>query len=498
LHRSTPKGGRSSANILGVTLEGAVLAVVAVDDDACLRIGAGLRAAGATVRSGILNASALAMFSAPRFDAAVLDIGDDPEPFVALLAAIRSDPRTQAMPLFALPSPGLHCGRLAGLGPVHVVPDGRLSELAQVVSDVVGGRRVALEASDRARGLEERLRSALVRLSALRSEAQTFTHDARVLFGVVSGFAGNLRDGIAGPLDTTQRAHVSQILKAAGDAASMVDRFGGAARAHTELPGETGSVSAASPRTARRTLLDLVEVARSTTHLFETVAEQKSVAIEFEAPEPVSLWGDSMQMKQVVTNLLVNALKVTPSGGRVTVIVRSVAPKGPVSGPAARHHAELIVRDTGPGIPPDDRERVFERGVRLARDASTRGAGVGLAVVREISAMHGGTARADEAPGGGASMVVRLPLDMRSRREPFGVMLIDDANAARRVVDALRTRREWTREALERDEGGIIAALQACRAVIVVPHSRRAELAEILGRSSETPPASRPDGGGGG
>ena len=463
-----------------MTLEGAVLAVIALDDAACQPIAAALHAGGATVKTAIVNTSALAMLSVPGFDAALLDVGDAPEPFVALVTALRSDPRTRAMPLFALAPGGLPCGRLAGLGAVHVVPAGHLAALAPVVSEVVAQHRAASEVSERARGLEERLRGALVRLSALRSEAQTFTHDARVLSGVVAGFAANLRDGIAGPLDSTQRGHVAQILEAANDTAAMVHRFGGAARAHTDLPGEMASVSPASPRTVRRTLLDLVELARSTMQLFETVAEQKSVAMEFDAPEPVSLWGDAMQLKQVVTNLLVNSLKFTPAGGRITVFVRSVAPKGLASGAAARHHAELVVVDTGPGIPPGERERVFERGVRLARDERVPGAGVGLAVVREIVAMHGGAARADEAPGAGAALVVRLPLDMRSRREQ-SVLLIDDANAARRVVDALRTRRDWTREALRGGDGGIAAALEGCRAVIVVPGAERGVLDDLLG-----------------
>jgi signal transduction histidine kinase len=488
-----------------VSLEGAILAVVGVDDAACEPLCAALRAAGATAKSALINANALATLSTPGFDAAVLDVGDDPERFLALATAMRNDPRTQGMPLIALASPGLACRRLAGLGPVHVVPHARakresgrdevlaaggLSQLTQALSDAVAHRRAASGAADYARALEERLRIALERLSALRSDAQTLTHDARVLCGVVVGFAANLRDGIAGPLDTTQRGHVAQILEAANDTAALVERFGGAARAHTELPSET--LSPPSRRTARRTLLDLVELTRATLQLFETVAEQKSVTVEFDAPEPVSLWGDGMQVKQVVTNLLVNALKFTPTGGRVVVIVRTAAPQGQAAGAAARHHAELVVRDTGPGIPAEERERVFERGVRLARDERVPGSGIGLAVVREIVAMHGGTVRAEGAAGGGAALVARLPLDMRSRREQ-SVLLIDDPDRARRIVEEVRARRNWSREALKADERGIAASLEPCRAVVVVPSGQRATLDELLNPSS-SPPAARLDG----
>jgi signal transduction histidine kinase len=467
-----------------VSLEGAVLAVVASDEAACQPIADALRTAGATVKNAIVDTSALATLSTPGFDAAVLDVGDEPERFVALAAAIRNDPRTQGMPLFALAFPGLPCRRLAGLGPVHVVPGGGVAQLAQALSEVVAHRRAASGAAEYARGLEERLRIAAERLSALRTDAQNLTHDVRVLCGVVVGFAANLRDGIAGPLDTMQRGHVARILEAANDTAALVDRFGGAARAHTELPSEMGP--APSRRTARRTLLDLAELTRTTIQLFETVAEQKSVTVHAGAHEPVSLWGDAMQVKQVVTNLLVNALKFTPAGGRVTVTVRSVAPHGPSAGPAARQHAELVVRDTGPGIPAEEREHVFERGVRLARDERVPGSGIGLAVVREIVSMHGGTVRADDAPGGGAALVVRLPLDMRSRREQ-SVVLIEDPDVANLIVDAVRAQRDWTREALEGDDGAVAAALEACRAVVVVPRGQRGALDELLG-TSRTPP----------
>jgi signal transduction histidine kinase len=470
--------------VADVTLEGAVIAVVGVDETACEPVCAALREVGATAKSAVVNADALATLSAAGFDATVFQVGDDPDRFVALSTAIGSEPRTRGIPIFALASPVLPCQRLAGLGPVHVVPAGGTARLVQAISEVIAQRREALGAADYARGLEERLRIALDRLSALRSDTQTLTHDARVLRGLVVGFAANLRDGIMGPLEPAQRGHVEQILEAANDTAAIIERFGGAARAHTDLPNDT--LAQQPRRTARRTLLDLVDLTSATMHLFGTVAEQKSVAVEFEAPEPVSLWGDAMQVRQVVTNLLVNALKFTPSGGRVHVAVRSVTPTGPAPGASARLHAELVVRDTGPGIPAADRERVFERGVRLSRDERVPGSGIGLAVVRELVAMHGGSVRAEEATGGGAALTVILPLDMRARRDS-SVLFIDDANVATRIVDLLRARPYWARGPVRGDEASIATALEPCRAVVVVPRGQRAALDELLNPSVPSP-----------
>jgi hypothetical protein len=81
---------------------------------------------------------------------------------------------------------------------------------------------------------------------------------------------------------------MAQILEAAGDATALVERFGGAARALAELPTESGDASPTTRRTVRRTLLDVADLARSTLRLFEKVAEQKSIAVALDAPEPVA------------------------------------------------------------------------------------------------------------------------------------------------------------------------------------------------------------------
>jgi signal transduction histidine kinase len=462
-------------------LEGAILLVVAVDDAGCQRLASPLLAAGATVSTALINVNGLATLSAPGFDGVVLDVGDDPERFLSLAASLRDDARTRATPVVGVVDGALTAMRLAPLALERVIAAPHEGNLPAILAGIIELRRKAFAAAEVTRELEERQRVALDRLATMRSDAQSLTHDTRVLCGIVLGFAANLRDGVVGSLEEMQRSHVRQIIEAANDMAAMLDRFGGGVRAQAALPAEPAPPLHGGRRATRRTLLDLSELALATGRAFATVAEQKRLMLAFDAPAPVSFWGDGLQIKQVIVNLLVNALKFTPAGGSVTLSVRHAAPAHSVSGIASRTHAELAVRDTGPGIPLEERERIFGRGVRLTRDEKVPGSGLGLAVVREIVQAHGGGIRVDDTPGGGATILVDLPLDMRARREP-GILLVDDPEAGRRVLAALRELRSPTVEAA-RIEGVLSKALDGCRAVVVIPGTASAALNDLLAAS---------------
>ena len=121
------------------------------------------------------------------------------------------------------------------------------------------------------------------------------------------------------------------------------------------------------------------------------------------APSDLALVADRERLHQVVANLVENAVRYSPAGAPVDVEATSLGDEG----------VELVVTDRGPGIPAEDRHRVFERFHRLdhARTRDDGGAGLGLAIVRWIVDLHGGTIQADAGPDGarGCRMVVRLP-----------------------------------------------------------------------------------------
>ncbi|MDW8058828.1 MAG: ATP-binding protein [Thermomicrobium sp.] len=148
---------------------------------------------------------------------------------------------------------------------------------------------------------------------------------------------------------------------------------------------------------------DLVQLARATLERFQPRAATKRIALELRADEALPLVPcDPDRTVQVLANLLDNALKFTPEGGNVCVEV-------------AHGEGELIVRvrDSGPGIPADEIDRVFERFFKGDRARSSSGSGLGLAIVKHLVQLHGGRVWAENAPGGGAIVGFSLPLAER-------------------------------------------------------------------------------------
>ncbi|HVA48643.1 MAG TPA: ATP-binding protein [Pirellulales bacterium] len=150
----------------------------------------------------------------------------------------------------------------------------------------------------------------------------------------------------------------------------------------------------------RRDLVDLGEIIGETVDLYQPVADDQDVTLDWCAPSPVAVRGDRGRLHQLVTNLLDNALKFTDRGGRVTVRLE-----------AERATARLTVADTGVGIASDRLPYIFDRFYQLDAARAGRGAGLGLSICRWIVAAHGGSIEAASQPGRGTVMTVVLPFE---------------------------------------------------------------------------------------
>ncbi len=150
-------------------------------------------------------------------------------------------------------------------------------------------------------------------------------------------------------------------------------------------------------------VLRLDELAARAADMFQGVAEQRGVELRLAAAAPVTVRGDAAHVRQVIHNLVDNAIKFTPDGGCVTLEV----------GPGAPGRVLLRVRDTGTGIAPDDLPHVFDRFFRAdrarSRDGGARGTGLGLSICRAVVTAYGGRLDVDSAPGCGTTVTVDLP-----------------------------------------------------------------------------------------
>lgn len=147
------------------------------------------------------------------------------------------------------------------------------------------------------------------------------------------------------------------------------------------------------------TPVDMADIARNVGELFSTVAEDKDLKIKVAAEgSHLMVRGDRTRLQRAVANLLDNAIKYTPRGGTITIRTRSEA-----------DHVQVLIADTGIGIPAEELSHVFDRFYRLDQSRSTPGSGLGLSLVQAVVRAHGGEIRVESTVGGGSVFIISLP-----------------------------------------------------------------------------------------
>lgn len=220
-------------------------------------------------------------------------------------------------------------------------------------------------------------------------------HELRTPISNLRGYLEALEDGVFELDDTTRgavRRQVDRLERLVADLALLHDLEAG------QLPVVVENV-------------DLTALAAASVAAMQARFDEKGVALSLEAPPGrVEVVADPVRFGQVLENLLVNALRHTPAGGRVRVVVRA-------EGSGTR----LEVRDTGPGVPEAEREAVFRRFYRgdpARGTAGGEGTGVGLTIARALVERQGGTIGVGEVEGGGAAFFVTLPAPSGGARGP--------------------------------------------------------------------------------
>jgi len=242
-----------------------------------------------------------------------------------------------------------------------------------------------------------RKNASLLEASRLKSQfLATMSHELRTPLNSIIGYAQLVVNGAYGPLNDTQRDRLEKVIRNGHTLLNLINDVLDLNRI------EMGRL------TLERQPLDVAEVLGSALEVIEPLATGKGLRLSRDITPTPPILADPVRARQIVTNILANAIKFTAEGG-VSVRAR---PEG--------DFARLEIADTGIGIPPDQYDTVFAE-FRQVDNSSTReyeGTGLGMAITKRLVELHGGRIWLSSAPGEGTTVYVTLPLASAPFPEP--------------------------------------------------------------------------------
>lgn len=303
-----------------------------------------------------------------------------------------------------------------------------------IMVDVTTNKLAEQKIQDVQLKLEQSNKDLLRRNQEVQNFYHVLSHELKTPLTAAREFVSLVMDGLAGPLNKTQAEYLGIARESCNQLRVCINDLLDTTRI------ETGKLS------LEFTSVDLVELARRVVKTMQSTAIGRNIHLTLESePDLPTITADESRVTQVITNLVDNAFKFTPSDGRVSVKIREV--------PGRDDFVQVSVSDTGRGIPKGEEDSIFDRLYQIKTGDATSGHGIGLGLYlcRELVWLHGGVIWVKSDPGKGSAFTFMLP--RVQRRTQADVLLIDDEPKILDTVSAMLETEYSVRTATDGEEG---------------------------------------------
>jgi len=301
---------------------------------------------------------------------------------------------------------------------ISMMHEGAQDYLVKGQSDLNIFARVVCYAIER-NNVKKAARETVTRLRELNEIKSQFvaeaSHEIRTPLAIIREFVALVHDGVTGALNDKQREYLASALRNCDKLTDLINHILDLARI------ESGK------KELRLIKLDMASVLAQFLNDFLPLAKSKKQTLLLEVAKNLpKAHGDAGSIQNILTNLIGNAHKFAPEGGTIRITCREEG-----------QFLRTFIEDNGPGIPPDQQERIFESFIQIphADGSKPKGTGLGLKIAKSLIEMNGGHIALESQPGKGSSFSFTLPI--YDKQIPRRILIVDDEEPVVRLIERI-------------------------------------------------------------